>query len=69
VYILFLCSTYNTSSNLTLPDTDICWENVDLTRIGAYRIFLVSWFMEEYKVEDEKGEELEDITVYGLFGF
>jgi hypothetical protein len=37
--------------------------------MGAYRIFLVSRFLEEYKVGDGKGEELEDVTVYGLFGF
>jgi hypothetical protein len=29
----------------------------------------VSWFLEEYKVGDGKGEELEDVTVYGFFGF
>lgn len=38
--LMEVACTYNTSSNLTLPDTDICWENVDLTRISAYRIFL-----------------------------
>jgi hypothetical protein len=42
VYIVFFCSTFNSSNHITLPDTDMCWENVGVTRIGAYRIFLVS---------------------------
>ncbi|GFG32851.1 hypothetical protein Cfor_06349 [Coptotermes formosanus] len=32
--------TFNNSNNFTLPDTALCWENVGVTRIGAYRIFL-----------------------------
>jgi hypothetical protein len=43
VYVVFFfCSTFNSSNNFTIPDTDLCWENVGVTRIGAYRIFLVS---------------------------
>ncbi|XP_021915287.1 transmembrane protein 104 homolog isoform X2 [Zootermopsis nevadensis] len=38
--VMEVACTYNSSSNFTLPDTDICWENVDLTRIGVYRVFL-----------------------------
>jgi hypothetical protein len=32
-------------------------------------MFLVSRFLEVCEVRDEKGGELEDVTVYGLFGF
>lgn len=43
------CSTFNNSNNFTLPDTALCWENVGVTRIGAYRIFLVSWLLEGHE--------------------
>ncbi|XP_069685158.1 transmembrane protein 104 homolog [Periplaneta americana] len=34
------CSYNSSSTSILQPDTDVCWEDVDLTRIGAYRMFL-----------------------------
>ena len=48
IFVIFF-STYShpipinaTECNQTLTDNDICWEGSSLTRMNAYRIFLVS---------------------------
>lgn len=38
--LMEVACTFNNSNHFPLPDTDMCWENVGMTRIGAYRIFL-----------------------------
>ena len=65
----FFCSTFNSSNNFTIPDTDMCWENVGVTRIGAYRIFLVSSLLQGHKFWRWVERKLLAVMVDGLFGF
>jgi len=67
--IFFFCSTFNSSNNFTLPDTDMCWENVGVSRIGAYRMFLVSWLLQGHKFWRWVERKLLVVMVDGLFGF
>jgi hypothetical protein len=69
VVFFFLCSTFNSSNNFTLPDTDMCWENVGVTRIGAYRIFLVSSLLQGHKFWRWVERKVLVVMVDGLFGF